>query len=179
MTFPNLDSIERLWYRYRVQSNGLSLYKTETLNAILNGSEIQPPFEAGTTYDEAKRLFSELREDLDRFVIFDLISATEAAIRLDYLYRCQNRDKDPLSRAYRMAWKKHREKTTWKELRSLWVQHCPDARTIVNQFFELLPIRHWIAHGRYYQLRARIQMPQEVMERVDAMMQAGVLRARE
>jgi hypothetical protein len=55
------------------------------------------------------------------------------------------------------------------------VQCYPESRGTVNQFLQLLPVRHWIANGRYYTLRAKIQDLQIVKETVDEILNAGII----
>jgi hypothetical protein len=170
-----LISSEGIWYRYSIQSTILLQYREELLDSIVNGSAIESPFESGTTYNEAKFLFKQIQDDLSRHLIFDLIALAEAAIRLDYINRAQKRLKDKLSKEYKIIWKEFENKARLKGLLKLWVQCYPESRGAVNRFLQLLPVRHWIAHGRYYALRAKIQDQQIVKETVDEILSAGII----
>ena len=113
------------------------------------------------TEREVDDYFIRQRSNLDRLASLDLVAAGEAAIRLDYVRRVRGRHKDPLSRAYRDFHKKlrgrakdrppfdgdNRKPGVLQVLRGF----TDDAdRRLVGEYRECLIVRHWVAHGRYW-----------------------------
>lgn len=80
-----------------------------------------------------------------------VLSAVEAAFRVDYLQRCYLRRKDIVSRAFRPL---HRRKETRvsleDELFEIWNQHLPDTSRLIADLRRAFRFRHWLAHGRYW-----------------------------
>jgi hypothetical protein len=91
-------------------------------------------------------------------------------------YRNRKRLKDALSRRYRSLWREKKSKVKLKnDLLQRWIGCHPDAKGSIHHFFDISPIRHGIAHGRYYSFRTKIQVPQVIKERVDALINAGIM----
>jgi hypothetical protein len=81
-----------------------------------------------------------------------ILAALEAALRIDYELRAKQRRKDPLSRAFRVMYKRKRERIRFGEdLLDLWVQHHPNLRRHVGELRAALHFRHWLAHGRHWE----------------------------
>lgn len=84
----------------------------------------------------------------DRLMAFSVLSALEAALRVDYLQRVYGKKKDGLSKAFREIYKEKGERASlvddilqqWKILESKSVGDIVDA----------YKYRHWLAHGRYW-----------------------------
>ncbi len=82
-----------------------------------------------------------------------MLTALEAAFRVDYLYRCQKKMKDDLSRAFRKIYRDREENArldedifeTWKR-KSL----APGPR-LIGELRGAFKFRHWLAHGRYWE----------------------------
>jgi hypothetical protein len=92
-------------------------------------------------------------EETDLRSAFFVLTAVEAAFRTDYLYRCQKKMKDDLSRALREIYKDRKENAsldedifeTWKEKSS-----APGPR-LIGELRGAFKFRHWLAHGRYWE----------------------------
>lgn len=84
---------------------------------------------------------------------FFVLTAVEAAFRIDYLYRCQQKMKDDLSRAFRAIYKDRENNVsldedifeTWKENSS-----APGPR-LIGELRSAFKFRHYLAHGRYWE----------------------------
>jgi hypothetical protein len=89
-------------------------------------------------------------EELDRSTSFTILAAIEAHIRVDFLQRCYNKDKDDLSRKFRALYKKKGSKVSLSEdILELWKDFASD-RSVVSDLKSALNFRHWLAHGRYW-----------------------------
>ena len=90
-------------------------------------------------------------EETDLRSGFFVLAALEAAFRIDYLYRCQRKMKDDLSRAFRVIYKDREENAsldkhifeTWKEKSS-----APGPR-LIGELRGAFNFRHYVAPGRY------------------------------
>lgn len=96
-------------------------------------------------------LLSEHHEETDLRSSLAILTLMEAAFRVDYRYRCENRLKDPLSRAFRDKYKRKREKVSLEEeLFDAWSKHESGARVFISELRGAFRFRHWLAHGRYW-----------------------------
>jgi hypothetical protein len=81
-----------------------------------------------------------------------ILSALEAAFRIDYLQRCYLRQKDPLSRAFRDL---HRRKQTRVRLETeifdIWKEYTDVEAKLISDLRGAFNFRHWLAHGRYWE----------------------------
>lgn len=92
--------------------------------------------------------------ELDLSACSLVLSAVEAAIRVDYLTRVYNRLKDPLSREMRTL---HRAKKNHARLDDdlirLWRDAAGVNKQSCGQLVSSLNLRHWLAHGRYWKVQ--------------------------
>src|SRR5665213_2733148 len=101
----------------------------------------------GLTTDEVSEFFLEL----DYLTILDLLSATEAALRVDFVNRVHNKEKDDLSRTFRGFAKQYDEKISLEDhILDAWVAHRSATKAGIMGFKDALKLRHWLAHGRYW-----------------------------
>lgn len=89
--------------------------------------------------------------ELDHTSSLSVLSAVEAAVRIDYLSRVYTRQKDNLSRAMRML---HNEKAQAVRLEDdliqLWREHTSTPKLLLSELTGAFKFRHWLAHGRYW-----------------------------
>jgi hypothetical protein len=89
--------------------------------------------------------------ELDHTSSLSILSSVEAAIRLDYLYRVYDRQRDNLSRAMRALHKKRTHKARLADdLIPLWREHTLISKILLDELTGALKFRHWLAHGRYW-----------------------------
>jgi hypothetical protein len=103
----------------------------------------------GFSLAELNELLRGRIEETDLRSALAILSAVEAAIRIDYLLRATKRRKDPLSRAFRTVYREKRENARFDDLLDLWVRHHPTLKNFVGELRAALHFRHWLAHGRY------------------------------
>jgi hypothetical protein len=137
-------SIDGIWQWYLRASRGLRLRLAEERAA---GGPVAERIFFGLAPDELDEFFLEL----DYLTIMDLLSATEAAVRVDFLRRVQDKGKDPLSRSFRKLAKAFGQRVALEEhILDEWVTHHPNLRSPSSDFKGALKLRHWLAHGRYW-----------------------------
>ena len=98
-------------------------------------------------------LLADRIEETDLRSAFFVLAALEAAFRIDYLYRCQKKMKDDLSRAFRVIYKNREGNADldedifeiWKEKSSI-----PGPR-LIGELRGAFKFRHYLAHGRYWE----------------------------
>ena len=141
-------TIQALWDWYQCQSK-LSLgKKSQVLIEMRNDQLPSDPLFFGMTGDDVEEFFGEL----DYLIMFDLLAAAEAAIRVDFLNRVNDRKKDDVSRQFRDIHREKGRKVALKEdILGVWKEFLPTARKgAVGDFNGALKLRDWLAHGRYW-----------------------------
>lgn len=127
---------------------------TEALRKYYNvadmGNPIPPRF-IGLSMAELEKELNERLNELDKNVSLSLLSAIEASLRIDYLNRVYQREKDDLSRAFREIHKNKANKASLEEdILSSWKKYHPEYKSIFSDIMGALKHRHWLAHGRYW-----------------------------
>ena len=81
-----------------------------------------------------------------------ILARVEAAFRRDYDVRCTSKKADPISIDFRKLHKKKGKKVRFEdEILDTWRRHLePADRDIISQLRTMLKYRHWLAHGRYW-----------------------------
>jgi hypothetical protein len=129
------------------------------------------PFELqGATPQEVDDYFTQCQEELDVTAVFTLIAGAEARVRLDAIARA-SRGSDYVGKRIRVLLSKVPE--AWQiplyegGIIDVWKDHVTAIdnlsehdrariRTAIGRLKDALPLRHWVAHGRYFQLRRPI-----------------------
>lgn len=105
----------------------------------------------GYTIQELEEELNERLEELDKTSSLSLLSSIEASIRTDYLRRCYDRLKDPVSRRMRDLYRKKGTNASLKEdILEIWKQMIMP-RTIISDIKAAFNYRDWLAHGRYWE----------------------------
>ncbi|CAH0341804.1 hypothetical protein [Rhizobium sp. CECT 9324] len=99
-------------------------------------------------------LTTELQERLNEIELSSsmaVLAAVEASFRIDYLQRCQQRRKDPISRAFREIYgHKQTHASLEDDIFGTWIDRFDGARVIIGELRGAFKFRHWLAHGRYW-----------------------------
>jgi hypothetical protein len=94
---------------------------------------------------------SERLKEADLTSSLAVLSALEAAFRIDYLQRCYLRDKSPVSRAFRDIYREKRESASLEDdIFGVWARESNAPRRIIGELRGAFRFRHWLAHGRYW-----------------------------
>ncbi len=147
----NEKSISSILNWYEDQIEALRDLKNKIINAIIYSEvdvKVNEKF-AALTFDQINEYFSNSEKELQHLACFDLVSATEALLRVDFHNRIFNKDKSPIGRVFRNIYKKKANKVSLEEdIIETWKNITGD-----NSFSDLLSLlryRHWLAHGRYW-----------------------------
>jgi hypothetical protein len=109
----------------------------------------------GSTPAEMRDILATRLEETALRSALEVISAIEAAFRVDYLIRSVKRKKEPLSRDFRQLYKAKQGKVRLnEEILERWLSHHSDItglKALVGELRGALRFRHWLAHGRYWQ----------------------------
>jgi hypothetical protein len=177
-------SLPSVWRWYDVQRD-LIVAENARVHGVIaedvdKGSLFPPlnPQYFAMTADEASAFFAEQRRRLDLVVALDLLATTEALLRLDFQSRVDRRRKDDVSRRFRELKKKFGKKISLEQhiLEAL-SQCAPPCKGAVGAFKGVLPLRHWLAHGRHYnpKLGRPSYAPREVFDIAHSLLAAIAL----
>ena len=97
-----------------------------------------------------------LLDELRRSSSMGVFGALEAAFRIDYLQRCYRRERDDVSRAFRDLYNGRGQHVSLEgDILAAWRQNSDVPRKVIADLTEAFKYRHWLAHGRYWNLRFR------------------------
>ena len=159
-------TIQEVWDWYTVQSQLSLAKKSQVVDALRDNRPILEPALAGLSLDDIDEFFLEL----DYLTMLDLLAATEAAVRLDYLARGRRQAKGPKKRAaitlhFRTVYNNHGSQIRLREdILGAWKRHLPSCKTAAGKLAEVLKLRHWLAHGRYWRRHFAIYNPNDVFD---------------
>jgi len=91
-------------------------------------------------------------DELDKSTAFTVLAAIEAHLRIDFLQRCYNREKDSLSRKFRELNEEKGSNIPLEDILELWRQHI-SRKSVISELRGALNYRNWLAHGRYWVAR--------------------------
>lgn len=103
-----------------------------------------------------KELTDELRtrlEEIDRSSVFSLLSALEAAFRIDYLQRGQAKKKrgEVISQELRHIYQQKGTRASFKDhLLPVWKRQPTIKAVLISDLIGAFRYRDWLAHGRYW-----------------------------
>ena len=148
------ESIPEILEWYELQRELIALEKQRVTNSLPQGPPLSEPRYAGMTADDVTEFFREEQETLDDYTKLGILSATEAAIRINFADRVENRWKDGLSRRFRNVRKEYGNRVSLEEqILDGWVSFEAGTKAAINELRQALPLRHWLAHGRYWTLK--------------------------
>jgi len=140
-------TIQEIWHWFEIQSRLSRQKRNEVLDELRSSRPVSDPIFFAMDLEEIDEFFREL----DYLVMLDLFAAAEAAILLDFLNRVYERKKDAVSRHFRKLYKTQRRPVSLSDdILEAWKQFAPKARAAVGDFSGALNLRHWLAHGRYW-----------------------------
>ena len=129
-------------------------YEVSVKSMTLLYSRLNPGFVNEFQYysqDEIERERDDRLEEIDASAALTLLASIEASFRVDYLKRCYLRRKDPLSREFRLLYKrKGRIVSLEGELLDGWRRHSNVRQSLLGDIQGAFKYRHWLAHGRYW-----------------------------
>jgi hypothetical protein len=132
-----------------------ALHHNDTAGALTlffsAASPLYPGRFVGYKLDEVRDELGDRLAELDRNTTMSLLSAVEAAFRIDYLQRCYQKKKDDVSRQF---WDIYKEKDTRASLEDdifeVWKNATSGSSKLIAELRGAFKFRHWLAHGRYW-----------------------------
>jgi len=148
-------SIEDILEWYRVTRN--SLEENERL-IVSNQNTILQQF-IGLTQQEVEEYFKYAKDELEKLVCLDLLSAIEAALKVDYTIRVERKKKEDISKFFREDYKKTKGKISLdRTILPAWKRFYPVYKHKIGEYGGLLSYRNWLAHGRLWEERTRLDV---------------------
>ncbi len=146
-------SIETIAEWYEDQKEAIRDLRTKVLTAITNPGAVTGINTKFVTFtaDEIIEYFNDNEIELEHLVCFDLISAAEARLRVDFYKKVYNKSKSKTGEAFRESYKLKQNKISLEEdIIETWKAVSASNKKFFSEFLGLLNYRHWLAHGRYW-----------------------------
>jgi hypothetical protein len=104
------------------------------------------------TADEVKDELERRLQEIDLNAIFNLLAATEALLRVDFLERLGRKKRgDALTKEFReIAKAKGAYVSLEEDILAAWKKQGGAPKRLIGDFVGALKLRHWLAHGRYW-----------------------------
>jgi hypothetical protein len=102
---------------------------------------------------EAAEVDEELRArlaELELASALTVLSAVEAAFRIDYLLRCDLKKRDPISTGFRTVYRAKKDRARLDDdILGVWKAHTQGSAKLIGDLRGAFKFRNWLAHGRY------------------------------
>ena len=107
---------------------------------------------SGCPHEEPRRRLAALRDEIEGRAYLALVAAVEATVQLDVRARMRGRASVPLQEAARRWRREERQgrRIVVEDVLDAWAALPGARRAPISEFKQLLPHRHWLAHGRYF-----------------------------
>lgn len=146
------ESLSRVWGWHEFQFALIVEERLRLFDAMERGESPADLRYFAKTKEELGSDFVFQTAELSLLSMFSMLACTEAALRVDFIVRVRNREKDDVSRGFRDAFKVQEERIRLEEdILDVWKEHG-EARIkrAVSEFKSALNLRDWLAHGRYW-----------------------------
>jgi hypothetical protein len=113
----------------------------------------------GLPFDEFSEILSELRDEVEQTAYLAIVASSEAVLQVDFRARKGGKASVPLQKEARMLAKREKTKGRRIELEDIlkaWKKLPDTGAGVISNFEQLLPHRHWLAHGRYFRNMAPV-----------------------
>ncbi|MEO8284324.1 MAG: hypothetical protein ABI568_13150 [Pseudarthrobacter sp.] len=114
----------------------------------------------GLPYEEFIEALREVRDEIEKSAYLTIVASSEAVLQIDFRARKGGKASVPLQREARMLAKQERKgrRIVLEDVLDIW-KTVPNAPIgAISDFKQLLPHRHWLAHGRYFVNRAPVSV---------------------
>jgi hypothetical protein len=153
ISYNEAATLKNIWKFYKDTKDALNDYRTNILTRIKNEKRLPPEFEFKSPKDVRNQYEKDLKE-LRYAAMFGLISAIEAAFRIDHKLRSDEEKDDEISRSLKKLsqkkkggdWTKFGDDILKTWIRSLSISE--ECKKAVGDLLNILPLRDWLAHGR-------------------------------
>jgi hypothetical protein len=107
-----------------------------------------------SSLDELRKQFARARELLRHAAMLHMLTTAEALVRLEFDDLSRRRTKHKISRRFRRIGRQRGKKIRLnQDILDTWVEVYPETTRSIRQFKDVLRIRDWLAHGRYWNLK--------------------------
>lgn len=111
---------------------------------------------AGDQLSEVKAKLADRIGETDMRSALAVMTRIEAAFRIDYQQRCRMKKPDPVSITFRRLFKSRgRNVRLEDDIWEVWRQNYPSTKALISQLRSVFKFRHWLAHGRYWQVGSK------------------------
>jgi hypothetical protein len=101
--------------------------------------------------EELRQQFASARKHLRYAAMLHLLTTTEALLRLGFEDLSRRKTKPAIFRRFRQIERDRREKIRLEEdILDTWIEVYPETARSIREFKRVLPLRDWLAHGRYW-----------------------------
>ena len=119
-------------------------------------SEDNPRFAAifaGYRTSDVQTMLADMLSETDMRSGLVVMARIEAAFRVDYKERSRKKAADGLSVEFRKLWKRKGQHARLEdEIWNVWRDIDPPTKQIISQLRSVFKFRHWLAHGRYWNI---------------------------
>ena len=177
------QDLDKIWEWYELQRALIGEEKVRVLEAFARTDGIMVARYIGKTEEELEVYFSYHITELKYMTMLGMLASTKAALRIDFIVRVKNRNKDEVSRKFRRTFKNRgiNRIRLEEDILDIWKEHAtnPGVNIAIADFKGALNLRNWLAHGRYWRPkigRADGYIPADVFDICrDLLMATGLL----
>jgi hypothetical protein len=146
-------SLSRVWEWYEFQRSLIREEKSRLFGALARGESPSESRYLGKEREELDAEFAFQAAELGALSTLGILACTEAALQVDFKERVSAKRKDGLSRRFRRASKKRGSRIRLEEdILDVWRENSDTRiKRAVQGFKGALNLRHWLAHGRYWE----------------------------
>lgn len=156
-SYKHAAAVNNVWKWYRDSESALLDSRQKIIEKVRSGKALPIEFMFKSPKEIADQ-FSNGMKELKYATMLGLISAIEAAFRIDHQIRLTGKKSDGISRKlYQLSPKK--KKGEWSrfgdDILKTW-KNITDSRELeksIKNLMDLLPLRDWLAHGRCWEKR--------------------------
>lgn len=142
----NLDEVFS-WYELQL----LLLNEEDRRLPQLLSSDLIPERYRDESIDELRKQFASARKHLQYAAMLHLLTTTEALLRLAFEDLSKRKIKPAISRRFRRIGRERGEKIRLEEdILNTWIEEYPETARSIREFKGVVPLRDWLAHGRYW-----------------------------
>lgn len=142
----DLDEVFR-WYELQL----LLLNAVDRQLPQLLSGEFIPEIYRDESLDELRNRFASARKHLRYAAMLHLLTTAEALLRLDFERLSKRKRKPAIFRRFRKIRRERGEKIRVEEdILDTWIDVYPETGQSIREFKGVVPLRDWLAHGRYW-----------------------------
>ena len=142
----NLDGVLR-WYELQLT---LLIEEDRRLPQLLE-LDAAPDRYRDQTLEELRQAFASARKHLQYAAMLHLLTTAEALLHLAFDDLSKHERKPAISRQFRKIGRERGFKIRLEEdILNTWVKVYPETAPSIREFKGVVPLRDWLAHGRYW-----------------------------